>query len=48
MYQGFNWCLSVMSQCWTFLQSYTYRGVTIGAYMIGLFILSLLIDRIVG
>ena len=48
MDNAFSWVLSTLSSTWTFLQSYTYHGVTLGAYFIGLFILTILIERIFG
>lgn len=48
MDNAFQWVLSTLSCTWTFLTSYTYHGVTLGAYLIGLFILTILVERIFG
>lgn len=48
MDNAFQWVLNTLSATWQFLQSYTYHGVTLGVYFIGLFILGILIERIFG
>lgn len=48
MDQSFEWVLSVITGTWNFLQQYTYHGVTLGMYFVGLFILGILIERIFG
>lgn len=48
MDNAFQWVLTTLNSTWTFLQSYTYHGITLGAYFIGLFILTILIERIFG
>lgn len=46
MDQAFQWVLTVINSTWSWLQSYTYHGITLGAYLIGLFIFMILIERI--
>lgn len=44
----FEWVISVFSSTWNWLNSFNYHGITMGAYLIGLFILTILIERIFG
>lgn len=46
MVEAWNWVLSVLSSTWNWLASWQWHGVSFGAYLIGIAILSMLISRI--
>lgn len=45
---AFNGVLTIISSTWTWLESWSYHGVSFGAYILGFIILSILINRIFG
>lgn len=45
---AFNSVLTIITSTWTWLGSWSYHGVSFGAYILGFIILSILINRIFG
>lgn len=43
-----NFVLSIFTDVWTWLSTWNYHGVPFSGYIIGIIILGILIDRIIG
>lgn len=48
MTDAWNFVLSIITQTWTWLSSWSFHQVPFSGYIIGFLILGILIERIIG